>query len=300
MKLELRQLRYFVAVAEELNFTKAAARVFLSQPALSHQIRQLEEELSVKLFARTSRHVELTEPGRDLLDLAKGTLETLESGIAQLRRKAGVEGCLLRLGFTEYANYGLVPQIVQRFIAQHPGIRVEQIEGSTLEQITALREGHLDVGFFLATASDPELDTRLLWREPFMLALPESHPLAALEVVPFKALGGQRLIVNGRAQSPGMYNFISRLCHEAGAQPELVVNEGPHLYTFSGVSRLVASGVGAFLIVATLAKVGFPGVVFRPLADPEPLLDFVMSWRRNDPSADVRALIELTRMQVRS
>ncbi len=299
MKLELRQLRYFVAVAEELNFTRAAERVFLSQPALSHQVRGLEETLGVKLLLRTSRRVELTDAGRDLLKLAKETLTNLEHGVAELRQKAGLERVRFRIGFTEYANYSSIPRIIERFREAHPDVLLEHQEGSTLEQLTALREGRLDAGFFLANMdeNDEQLGAETLWSEPFVLALPEAHPLAANERVPMRALAGERLIVNSRTISPGTHDYILELCRRAGFEPELVVNEGPHIYTFSSMARLVASGVGVFLVVKTLSQIGFPGVVFRPLVDPEPAMDIVLSWRRGDESAYLKTLRALTRQE---
>lgn len=297
MKLELRQLRYFVAVAEELNFTRAAERVFLTQPALSHQIRGLEETLGVKLFERSSRHVELTEAGRDLLKLAKETIETLDQGVADLRRKAGVERERFRIGFTEYANYSAIPQVVTHFAELHPDLLLEQREGSTLEQITALKEGSLDAGFFLATLNDETLESLTLWSEPFVLALAETHPLAAREAVPVRALDGERLMVNAPTISPGTYEYIVDLCRRAGAVPKLILNEGPQIYTFSSMARLVASGVGVFMVVRTLAQLGFPGVVFRPLVEPEPTMDVVLSWRRGDDSEYLSTLVALARQE---
>lgn len=299
MKLELRQLRYFVAVAETLNFTRAAERVFLTQPALSHQIRRLEETLEVKLFRRSSRHVELTDAGQELLRLAKETLETLERGVAEIRRKAGAERGRFRIGFTEYANYSAIPQVVTRFAETHPDLLLEQREGSTLEQITALKAGDLDAGFFLATLNDEALESVILWSEPFVLVLSETHPLARLESVPVRALDGERLMVNARSISPGTYDYILELCRRAGATPELVPNEGPQIYTFSSMARIVASGVGVFMVVRTLAQIGFPGVVFRPLIEPEPAMDVVLSWRRGESSEQLKTLITLARQMFR-
>ncbi len=294
MKLELRQLRYFVAVAEELNFSRAAERVFLTQPALSHQVRRLEETLGLKLFARSSRHVELTDAGHELLALARETLERLDQGVTDIRRRAGVESARFRIGFTEYANYSAISQIVTRFAARHPDLRLEQREGSTLEQISALKEGTLDAGFFLATLQDDALEALPLWREPFVLALSETHPLARLEAIPVRALDGVQLMVNARTISPGTYDYIIETCRRAGATPKLIPNEGPQIYTFSSMARLVASGVGVFMVVKTLEQIGFPGVVFRSLIDPEPAMDVVLSWRRGNPLEALQSLIELT------
>lgn len=292
MRLELRQLRYFVAVAEEKNFTRAARRVFVTQPALSHQIRRLEEDLGVKLLERSSRHVELTEAGRDLLALARQTLTGLERGVEELRRKAGVGRTVLRVALTEYGNYGPLPEAIRRFAERHPDVRLEQIEANTLAQQAELRAGRLDVGFYLETSRDPDLSSEVLWREPLVLALPATHRLARLERIPFRLLDGEPLILNSRRHAPGMHDYILRLCREAGARPRVRENEGPQIYTFGGVARLVAEGAGLFPIVATLARVGFPGVAFRPLCDPEPSLPIVAAWRRDDPSPLVRGLVE--------
>lgn len=289
--IDLRQLRYFVAVAEELNFSRAAERVFITQPALTHQIKRLEGELGVVLLTRTSRSVTLTPQGEKLLTLSREVLGRLEQGLADLRTDT-LPKCL-RIGFTDYVSYTPVAEKLKTFAAAHPSLELRHIEGSTLEQIAALQRGELDVGFFVSRQPHSQgVKTQTLWREPLMLAVPETHPLAALERVPLAALEGEPLILNSRESNPGMYSYLTGLFHDAGIQPNIVVNQAARMYSFAGVMRLIEEGVGMFLIVQALSRLGYEGIVFRPVIDPTPTMPFRMAWQDGVPKRLVEALKE--------
>lgn len=278
--LELRHLRAFVVLSEELNFTRAAARVFVTQPALSHQIRRLEGELGVTLFQRTSRHVTLTPEGEQLLNLTRTVLSTLDEGIQRLRQESAPQ--VLRVGFADYVGQTGIPNRLQQLVQALPRVTLQHLEGTTLEQLRGLTTGTLDVGFFVAPqVRCAGLKQRRLWMEEFWLALPEGHPLAQLDQVPFQALEGQPLLLNSRESNPGLYDHWQHLFNQAGVYPRQITSSGARMYSFAGMMRLVAEGEGLFLIVRSLTCLSHPGVTFRPLHDPTPALPFRMAWRQN-------------------
>jgi DNA-binding transcriptional LysR family regulator len=298
--MELRQLKYFVAVAEELNFGRAARRVYLSQPALSQQIRKLEEDLGVTLLYRTKRRVELTEAGRTLLKGARQALMQIEQTARMVREVGGAEGRRLRVGFPEYANHTPVVEIMRTFQQRHPGVELEQHEWfllqHTLQLVGRLRDGALDVGFLLLPVDDDALAFEHVLRIEIVAAIPEDHPLAAEKEVPIRALAGERIILFSRRFHPVHYDHIVECCRDAGFSPNIVQKYEPQVYSGPTTYRMVASGAGIGIVVPPLAITSRPpGVVFRPLTEPTPTLDLVVAWRRNDPSPNLQAFLEVIR-----
>lgn len=298
--MELRHLRYFVAVAEELNFSRAAGRVYLSQPALSQQIRKLEEELGVSLFYRTRRRVELTDAGRVLLEGARQALVQIEQTIRAAREVGGVEGSHLKLGFPEYANHTIVAEILQAFKRRYPYVDLEEHEmftlQDTLRQVRELRKGELDVGFLLLPFDDDTLEIERVLRIELLAALPQSHPLASRSEVPMRELAGERIMLFSRHFHPGCYDYVVNCCREAGFSPDMVQYREPQLYSSATTFRMVASGVGIGIVARPLvSSFSHPGVVLKPLKDPSPKLDLVAAWRRKDLSSNLRAFLEVVR-----
>jgi DNA-binding transcriptional LysR family regulator len=298
--MELRQLRYFVAVAEELNFSRAAGRVYLSQPALSQQIRKLEEELGVELFHRKGRRVELTEAGQVLLEGARQTLVQIEQIVRRVREVSGAESSRLKVGFPEYANHTLVADILQAFQERYPDVKLEQHETfllqQTLWQVSELRNGELDVGFLLLPIDEDALALERVLGIELVAALPEGHPLAAKKEVPMQALAGERLILFSRRFHPGCYDYIVGCCREAGFDPDVVQRNEPQLYSGATTYRMVASGAGVGIVAVPLVSASRPvGVVFRPLREPTPVLDLAVAWRRDDPSPNLLTFLEVVR-----
>lgn len=288
--MELRHLRFFVAVAEELNFTRAAERVFVTQPALSRVVHALEAEVGAPLLERSTRRVTLTPAGRAFLGLARTVLLTLDEGLRDL--KATPIERTLRVGVTDYALHARLPEALRDLVRGLENVRVRHVEGSTAEQLAALRAGALDVGFFMAARlRDPALAQRVLARSPLVLAVPGDHPLARLAAVPLAALSGERLLVNSREGGPFMHAYLRRLFGKRGVTPTFVESSGAPVYSFATAMRLVADGEGAFLVHRALAALPAPGVAFRPVRDPEPRVSLRMVWR---PAldADVRDALE--------
>ncbi len=298
--MELRQLKYFVAVAEELNFGRAAGRVYLTQPALSQQIRKLEEDLGVTLFYRTKRRVELTEAGQALLEGARQVLVEIEQTVRTVREVGGAGSSRLKVGFPEYANHTAVAEILRTFQKRHPGVELEQHEWFLLQHthqlVTRLRDGALDVGFLLLPVDDDALAHEHVLRIEIVAAIPEDHPLAAEREVPLRALAGERLILFSRRFHPMHYDHIVECCKKAGFSPDIVQKYEPQVYSGPTTYRMVGSGAGIGIVVPPLVTASRPpGVVFRPLTAPTPTLDLVAAWRRNDPSPHLKAFLEVVR-----
>jgi len=298
--MELRQLKYFVAVAEELNFGRAAGRVYLSQPALSQQIRKLEEDLGVTLFYRTRRQVELTDAGQALLEGARQALVQIEQTVRTVREVGGAGSSRVRVGFPEYANHTPVAGILQTFQRRYPHVELEQHEWfllqHTLQLVSRLRNGALDVGFLLLPVDDDALAHEHVLSIEIVAAIPEDHPLAAEREVPMQALAGERLILFSRRFHPMHYDHIVECCKEAGFSPDIVQKYEPQVYSGPTTYRMVASGAGIGIVVPPLVTTSRPpGIVFRPLREPTPVLELVAAWRRNDPSSNLRAFLDVIR-----
>ena len=298
--MELRQLKYFIAVAEELNFGRAAGRLYLSQPALSQQIGKLEEDLEVKLFHRTRRQVELTEAGQALLEGARQALVQIEQTVRTVREVGGAGSSRLKVGFPEYANHTAVAEILRTFQKRHPDVELEQHEWFLLQHthqlVGKLHNGALDVGFLLLPVDDDALAYEHVLRIEIVAAIPEDHPLAAEREVPMQALADERLILFSRRFHPLHYDHVVECCREAGFVPNIVQKYEPQVYSGPTTYRMVASGAGIGIVVPPLVIASRPpGVVFRPLSGPTPTLDLVAAWRRSDPSSNLRAFLEVIR-----
>ena len=294
--MELRQLRYFVAVAEELHFRRAAARLHISQPPLSSQIRRLEEEMGCRLLVRTRRRVELTPAGAAFLRDARALLGELEGAIDTARRiEAGQTG-RLRVSFVGSALLSIVPVVVQRFRAARPGIELELRERSTVEQLRALGTGTIDVGLVRPPIEDdPGLRVDVVMRERTLAALPADHALAALRRVPLARLAGEPFVLFPRAQAPGFHDLLIRSASVSGA-PVRVVQYAPEMLTIIG---LVAAGIGISLVPASVAALTLEGVTYRPVAG-APSSELVAVTRADDDSQLVRAFVEQARGDLRT
>lgn len=260
--MELRQLRYFVAVAEELHFHRAADRLHISQPPLSHQIGRLEAELGFRLLARTRRRVELTPAGAAFLHDARTILAELDAAVATARRIDAGQTGRLRINFVGSALFSLVPDAVQRFRAARPAVEVALRERATADQIRAVLDGAVDVGLVRPPIEHHEnLRLELVRRERTVAALPVGHPLAALTRVPLRRLAGEPLVLFPRAQAPGFHDLLIASLSSAGGAPQ-VVQYAPEMQTIIG---LVAAGIGVSLVPASVQRLALEGVAYRPV-----------------------------------
>jgi DNA-binding transcriptional LysR family regulator len=288
--MELRHLRYFVAVAEELNFGRAAERLRISQPPLSQQIRKLEDELGVRLFYRTKRRVELTEAGGLFLDEARKTLRQAERAARVARLAGRGELGSLSLRFVGSAAYGVLPELLRAFRQEYPGVRLELRTMTTLEQAEALESGEIGLGV-LRPPLDGDLELLPVAREPLMAVLPEGHVLADRDTVPLAALAGEDFVLWPRRSGSAVYDRILGLCAEAGFSPRITQESEEHQV----IAGLVAAGFGVSLVIGDPKLFSGRGVVFRTVRDPGWSWELALAHRRRRGSPAVRAFVELAR-----
>jgi DNA-binding transcriptional LysR family regulator len=293
--MELRHLRYFVAVAEELHFSRAAIRLGISQPPLSQQIQHLEQEVGTPLLLRTRRHVELTTAGRALLEQARRILSVADEGLHTVRRVASGETGRLMVGFVGSAVYGRFPRLFRRMRERCPEVSLRLSDLSSEEQVAAIKARQLDVGLVRPPLVKAKgLSMEVLWSETFLVALPENHPLAKRKQVPLSSLAEEPFLMVSRELGPGFYDQILQLCAAARFTPrvEQEVRSTPTLLS------LVAGNLGVSLVPSSLQSFQAEGVVFRPLPPPVPRTNLAMIWRPEDSSPVLRVFLETLRQVV--
>ncbi len=285
--MELRQLRYFIAVAEELHFRRAAARLHISQPPLSQQIARLEDELGSRLLNRTRRRVELTAAGEAFLRDARAMLDELEVAVATVRRIETGQAGLLRVNFVGSALLSIVPGIIQSFRRGRPSVEIELRERPTLEQLRALAAGLLDVGLVRPPIdADESLVTEVVMRERTVAAIPSDHPLAKRSRISLRSLAGEPLVLFPREQAPGFHDLLTGRLAATGRSPH-VVQYAPEMTTIIG---LVAAGIGLSPVPASVARLGLEGVTYRPLTG-APDTELLAVTRAGDESPLVAAFL---------
>ena len=286
--MDLRQLRYFVAVAEELHFSRAATRLHIAQPPLSQQIKQLETELQSKLLYRTKRHVELTEAGRAFLEEARKTLAQADHAVRVARSAGDSPTRPLHVGFIDTALYRFLPRLLGAAREALPTIQIVLHEMTSGQQVEALARGEIQLGILRRTRGGPLIVFREIGNENMVLAMPAGHPLETRTYVEVADLATEGWVLFPRILSPGLHDFIMGLCRRAGFVPRVVqeANEG---HTIVG---LVAAGVGISIVVDSLTHLATPDVVFRPIS-PTPRLPMCVATRRGDASPQVRAMLDV-------
>jgi DNA-binding transcriptional LysR family regulator len=279
--MELRHLRYFVAVAEELSFTRAARNLNIAQPPLSQQIRDLEGQLGVSLFLRTHHHVELTAAGRQFLRDARDILLRADDAVTTVRRAAQGEEGELRLGFVSTAMYSdAVPQMVRDFRSRHPAVALHLEQLSTVQQVQALVSGRIDAGFLRPPVAEPRLVLRTVVREALLLALPLGHPLARRRRVKLRSAAEERWVMISREMGAGYFQQTFELCLEAGFTPRVSMEVG-EIQTVVG---LVAAGFGVALVPASITALQHRGAVYVPLSSPRGSVEICVAYLRNPHS----------------
>jgi DNA-binding transcriptional LysR family regulator len=289
--VELRQLRYFIAVAEELHFTRAAARLHIAQPPLSQQIRQLELELRTPLLRRSSRNVELTPAGQAFLEEARKTVAQAERAAQVARQAARGPSALLHLGFVDSSLHGYLPQLLRRYRRDHPDVQVTLRERSSGQQVEAIQSGELHVGLLRPTRGGPQLALEEIGRERLLAALPSDHPLGERAEIAVDDLDGQPLVFFQRTVAPGLHDQLMGLFRSAGFAP-MIVEEASEGHTIVG---LVAAGLGVSLVPETLSLWRQRDVVYRPLADSSAGVAMCVGWRRGDRSEAVASFLATAR-----
>lgn len=287
--MELRHLRYFVAVAEERNFTRAAERLHIAQPPLSRQIQQLEEELGVTLFERGSRPLKLTEAGRFCLAHAQqllaqtAELKAMTQRVGQIDRK-------MSIGFVASTLYGMLPKIIRRFRTEYSEVELSLHEMTTMEQIKALKEGQIDVGFGRIRHEDPNVRRIVLREERLMAALPSGHPLTlAKPTLTLQDLIQETLIIFPKSPRPSYADQVLAAFLDRALEPKKVV-EVRELQIALG---LVAAGEGVSILPSSVRNLQRSDVSYMELNEQHLVSPIIMSKRMRDESQDITALLNL-------
>lgn len=289
--MELRHLRYFVAVAEEANFTRAAARLGIGQPPLSQQIRDLETELGTLLFHRVPHGAELTDSGREFLAEARTVLSGAEHAKEVARRAHRGEIGSLSLGFTGSAAFNpLVSATIRRFRRSWPKVLLSLEEMNTFRLLDRMERGDLDAAFIRPGAQDPEgFRVLRLPPEPMLIALPAGNPLAAEGELPLTALADQPFVLFPRGVGLSLYDQIVGACRASGFDP-VIGQEAPQI---SSVVNLVAADLGISIVPRSIAQIALDGVVYRPIVGLAPTASLALATPRGSRSTIVRNLLGL-------
>jgi DNA-binding transcriptional LysR family regulator len=289
--MELRHLRYFVAVAEELNFRRAAEKLHMEQPPLSRQIRQLEQELQTELLHRTKQGVTLTEAGQAFLTEARLTLAQAVRSTQVVQQFNGKHSPNLTIGFSICVFDSILAKMIQSFREIAPAVEIILKEMDTLAQVQGLLAGELDVGFLYLTAQHPDLLTETVLREPLMVVLPENHPLAAVNAIELSSLAHEPFILFPREAKPHFYDLLIQLFQTAGFQPQIIQEVTPPEVAVS----LVEAGAGISLVTAGTQHRHCAGVVYRNIAGSAPYLDIDVAWHRGQASEVLNQFLKIVR-----
>jgi DNA-binding transcriptional LysR family regulator len=289
--LELRHLRYFVAVAEELNFSRAADRLHMAQPPLSAAIRQLEQELGTELLLRTTREVRLTEAGSTFLEGARRTLAELDRARSDAQRAAAGETGRLRVGFSWSARFETLPAIGRAFCLGHPDVSLLTEEMWNARMLPALRSGAIDAAVSLCPELAGEFSYLAIRTEPVVALLARSHPLASRETIELRELSDEGFLMFPRELAPRLYEFMTGLCRRSGFEP---VVRGDSFHSGWELQILVDVEVVA-LAPASVARDLPEGIAATVVADPPDPLETAIIYRKHDPSPTNRAFRDAAR-----
>lgn len=285
--MELRHLRYFLAVAEELNFRRAAARVHIAQPPLSKQIQQLEQELGVQLFKRLKKSVELTNAGKIFQREALGIMKSVENAIRKAKLAGWEDTGWLSIGFIASSAYDVLPIILKEFKKRHPEIELVLQEIQSSEQNQALREGRIHVSFARFPKAELGLVFETVYSEQLIAALPQSHPLNKKKSLKLSDLVNEPFILQPPPPSPHAANTM-QIFTTAGITPQ-IVQTVEETHTALG---LVAAGIGITLIPSSVKKLRISGIEYRNLINPTPVLETKMGYRADETSPALASFIE--------
>ncbi|WP_338770959.1 LysR family transcriptional regulator [Massilia sp. METH4] len=296
MSIDLKQLKYFLAVAEEKSFSRAAERLHISQPPLSQQIMKLEAELGVKLFARTTRSFELTVAGRALMNEAADLLARMRMTIDTVRQIDRGEVGRLRVGIVGSAMWGPIPSLLEEFQSKYPRVTWTIHELGPTVQYEALRAKQIDVGFW----REPKLDEgdlrndnlrqELCFREDVCVAVNEHHPLAKKDAIELTDIASEPILTLALDKS-AFPRYLLQCCVDAGFQP-MIFQEANEPQT---LLAMVGAGLGVTLMPETTSRIGWPGVVFLPIRTNPPSANLYITYTTTDDAPVVRAFLNILR-----
>ncbi len=288
--MELRHLRYFVTLAEELHFGRAAEKLGIAQPPLSQQIKAMEQEMGLLLLLRTKRRVELTAAGKVFAHEAGKVLAAVDRAVNASRRAARGETGRLEVGFVSGAVYGKVPSIFHLMRTRYPEISLVLRDLTTEEQMEAIQEHRLDIGLIRSPVAVPEsLCLRVIAQEELVAVLPRTHSLAARRKISLQALAGEPFVQVPRHVAPGFYDQFISACARAGFFPRIV----QEVLTTQTIVSLVAVGMGISMVPSSLRGLQRSGVVYRPLEGPAPTTELAAIWRTDDKNPALYRFLEI-------
>jgi DNA-binding transcriptional LysR family regulator len=287
--LDARRLSYFIAVAETLHFRKAAERLHIAQPALSQQVRRLEEDLGCRLLRRDRRRVELTAAGLALLESGRRALAQMARAGEAAKRAAASQGVMLRVGCLSPAAFAVVPDVLRRLRHEHPSVDVALREADTITLLEDVRLGLIDVAFVRGPITWPGVRIDTLRREPLVVVLPSHHRLAKRTRVPLAALADEPFIGFPRDTAPSLHDAITSLCLDTGFTPSFVT-EASEWYT---IVSLVAAETGIALLPASVRAFRNRGAVYRPIAGRQRHVELVVARRHGPPNPALRACLQI-------
>jgi LysR family transcriptional regulator, benzoate and cis,cis-muconate-responsive activator of ben and cat genes len=287
--MEFRQLRYFIAVAEELSFSRGAIRAGISQPPLSRQIANLEAEVGTRLFDRDKHGVKLTEAGQVFYAEAVKTIAAGERAIQTTRRAAKGQSGSLSLGFGGSAAYTLAPSILRRFRKLYPEVVLSLHSMPMTAQLTHLRDQTIDVGFLILPVHDETFQTTLLMQDPLVVAVPTGHPLTKKRVISLANIEPYELVMFTRSGGLGFFSHVLSICRKAGFVPSIA----QEISSIESVIGLVAAGVGISVVPSIARRLRISGVDYLSLRELYASVKFAMAWRKDNTSPVVRAFVGL-------
>lgn len=287
--IDSRHLRYFVAVAENLSFTRASEQIYIAQPALTRQIKALELALNVRLFDRSSHHVALTAAGSVALQKAQHLLQELDDLVDATRHAAGGHAEPIRMGFGSHAAYQFVPQIVRAFRMHLPQFPIELHRFLADRQFDDVIDGKFDVALFRPLYEDPRACTRVIKRTRFMAALPAGHRLLEEQTVRMEDLANEDFVLPRSRPGPNFQSQVLGFCLDAGFQPKNIT-EASDVQVLVGN---VASGYGVAVVAEPTAALLIPGVDYRPIEGLSATADYALAWRRDDVRPVMQRFIEV-------
>jgi DNA-binding transcriptional LysR family regulator len=296
-EMELRHLRYFVAVAEALSFTKAAEKLRLAQPSLTRQVRNLEDEIGVKLLDRSNNRVVLTEEGRLFLFDSKKLLAMSAESVAAVQRMNRGETSDLNIGYVANIHFGLLPATLGAFRKLHPGVALNLFDMTSAEQLLAIEDRRIDLGFvgIRPALSGHALLSECVAHDTMLVALPADHPLAKKASVKLPELASQFFIGMSAKTHPGAREWLAGICRAAGFTGR-ILQEADSEPT---VMQFVSDGLGVSLLPEQITGMAHDGVVFRPLV-PTLLRESTIAWREDNPSKPLKDFIRIVQELSRS
>jgi DNA-binding transcriptional LysR family regulator len=283
--MELRQLRYFVTLAEELHFGRAAEREHIVQSALSQQVQRLERELGIRLLERSTHHVGLTPAGVVFLVEARQILTHVDRAAKAARSAVGASAPL-RVGIID-SSYDSMPQILHEVQAHYPGLVIHQVEVGVPEQYQQLIDGRLDVGIGRAALAPPQIASLLFRQDPLGVLVPAGHRFAGLAGIPAAVLAQEPLLLSEEARAPEFNQFTVEMCRAAGFTPTVYAGT---VESIRAAADLVAQGRCLYCVPSSCIA-ALPGTVWRPLTEPASSYPWSVMWRAADNSGHVRAVV---------